>query len=232
MPNWMFFTFLYSIFLNHSILAFENKTSDYEAGYILVRSQDAYFGEFKRSTNGDIFLRNDTKGRLFAKEDIDGVVSKEYFEKIRNSSPNRSLWESVFYFHASSHFQWHTQEKDAISEDLYTRVVKISLLFFTGYSYIEAQKTNAALKDSFMGFNHGAESKFQRAYTQYQLAALSTVAFFVYSSTKAYLRFGRDENFKSLNIPMREIRNLEETNSGLQFQNRNQRIEFVAEQNF
>ncbi|TGK95845.1 hypothetical protein EHQ30_04235 [Leptospira brenneri] len=147
--------FLYSIFLNNPMFAFENQTSEYETGYILVRSRDAYFGEWKRSANGDIFLRTNTKGRLFVKETIDGVVSKEYFETIRNSSSNASLWESLLYFNASSRFQWHTQEKDAISEDLYTRVIKISLLLFTGYSYFEAQKANVILKDSFMGFNQG-----------------------------------------------------------------------------
>ncbi|PJZ47194.1 hypothetical protein CH361_02295 [Leptospira brenneri] len=89
--------FLYSIFLNNPMFAFENQTSEYETGYILVRSRDAYFGEWKRSANGDIFLRTNTKGRLFVKETIDGVVSKEYFETIRNSSSNASLWESLLF---------------------------------------------------------------------------------------------------------------------------------------
>jgi hypothetical protein len=127
--------------------------------------------------------------------------------------------------------KWSSKD-NKFAEDSYTRILKTSLVVLSIFFYSDAMKANVAVKNSYLGFNHGARSIFQQKYTNYQIVASITLGFFAYSSTRAYVRFGRDENCKNLNIEKREQQNLDDLTSLSPINDRFSRIEFIAEKTF
>jgi hypothetical protein len=218
--------------INNGIYSQLLDTNEYTKGIVLIGEGDFYSGEFKK-IGEDTYLRNQTKGRLFKRDEVKGFISQEYYDKIKSSSPLESMWNSLLYFDSSATYQWSGKENSIFIEDFYTRVIKISLLLMTGYLFLEANKANDDIKSSYLGFNDSSTSKFQKRYEEYQIAAGLTIGYFAYSSIKAYVRFGRDGSFNDMNLMKREFRSMDyELNSDSFIKDKYDRIDFLAEKKF
>ncbi|PJZ57314.1 hypothetical protein [Leptospira barantonii] len=188
--------------------------STYRNGILLLHRGPALLGEVSEFQDF-YFIRNDKVGKKIPKDQVVDFVSEEYYKKIKDSSAFRSAIESLIFFHASSDKQWRgfpedNKPTDGRFEDSFTLWIKIGLLVLTAAAYADAAQQNHSLQNSYSGFNDREKRAFQNSYQRYQVVAGLTVGFFAFSTIKAYVRFGRNENYKDLQIQGREIRSISE----------------------
>ncbi|MCZ8343410.1 MAG: hypothetical protein O9301_10290 [Leptospira sp.] len=180
------------------------------SGVLLLKNGQSIQTDYTE-LNDSYFVRSERIGRYIQKSDTLDIVSDDYFKKIQNSSPWKSSLQSAIYLNSSASYQWTTDQNAVFKEDLTDRIIKVSLIVLTGYFFFEAQKSNEALQNTFTGINSsGAKDKFQRDYTNYQIAGALTILTFSLSALKAYVRFGRNPNWDSLGIEQRKLVTLEE----------------------
>lgn len=184
----------------------------YHKGVVLVRGNEAVVGEYTDTSDG-VFIRNDSIGRKILREQLQGIVSEEYYSKIQNSSRGKAAWDSFVYFHAGATYQWNPKKEDSEREDIYIRILKIGLLVTTGIFFWEANKANTAVKNSYLGLSSNAEQKFDVSYRNYQIAGFLTLFTFSYASINAYLRFGSNEGREDLKIPARHLTKFSSANT-------------------
>ncbi|MCZ8239430.1 MAG: hypothetical protein O9346_13705 [Leptospiraceae bacterium] len=181
----------------------------YKQGVILLKDGNAIISEYTND-NDTYFLRNEKKGKSFPSNEIDAVVSGEYYTKIKKSYAWKSSIDSLIYFNASASYQWQDHETSEF-EDLSFRIVKISLLLLTGFFYYESNLANQQLQRSYTGINsNAARTRFERSYSNYQTFGLLSLLTYSFATYRAYIRFGTNENMESLDIPNRNLMNLEE----------------------
>jgi len=181
----------------------------YKKGVILLKDGNAIISEYTNDKD-TYFLRNEKKGKSFRSDEIHAIVSEEYYNKIKKSDVWKSSIDSLVYFDASASYQWQDQ-KTSEFEDLSFRIVKISLLLLTGFFYYQSNLANQQLQRSYSGINSNeANANFNRNYTNYQAFGLLSLLTFSYTTYRAYIRFGTNENMESLDIPNRNLMNLEE----------------------
>lgn len=198
---------LLSLLLNLTSLYAEGS---FQKGILLLKNGDTIEADFTE-TNDAYFVRSEKMGKYIRKSDTIDIVSNDYFQKVHDSNPWKSSLDSVLYFNSSASYQWNQNKESIYKEDLTDRIVKISLILLTGYFYFDAQNSNEALKRTYTGFNsNAARDRFQRSYTNYQIAGALTIFTFTFSAMKAYFRFGRNVSMDHLGIENRKIVTLDE----------------------
>ncbi|EOQ97042.1 hypothetical protein LEP1GSC195_1805 [Leptospira wolbachii serovar Codice str. CDC] len=199
---------LFSRHLALSLILFYFSTLEandaYKKGVILVQGKEAVLGEYTKTENG-VFVRNDSVGRMITNEQLQGIVSEEYYFIIQKGSRSKAAWESLIYFDAGASYQWHSSKEKTEQEDFYIRIIKLSLVLTTGIFFWDAQQANNAVKNSYIGLSNNVEKKFDSSYRNYQIAGLLTLFTFSYSTINAHLRFGRNEQNEDLDIPARNL---------------------------
>jgi hypothetical protein len=179
----------------------------------------AYFGYLKIKVSSELehyFIRDKEKGVKLEKEKVAGVVDKEYFNRIQSSSRFKSVGESFYLLSSGRGYQWFNGKTNYWEEPT-TIVIKILLLATTVYYYSSSVKANQDVHNSFLGFGSDARiQKFQREYNNYRIAGIATGLFFGYSAIHSFIRFGRDESYKDLNIHERKFIRIDEVSERLQ----------------
>ncbi|RHX78817.1 hypothetical protein [Leptospira yasudae] len=188
--------------------------SSYRSGILLLNRGAALQGEVSEFQDF-YFIRSEKIGKKIPKDQAIDFVSEEYYKKIKDSSAFRSAMESLIFFNASADKQWRgfpeeNKPTNGKFEDSFTLWIKIGLLLLTAAAYADAAQQNSSLKNSYSGFNDREKRAFQNSYQRYQMIAGLTVGFFTFTAIKAYIRFGRNENYKDLQIPERELRPISE----------------------
>ncbi|MCG9876638.1 MAG: hypothetical protein MH321_17820 [Leptospiraceae bacterium] len=69
----------------------------YKQGVILLKDGKAIISEYTNDKD-TYFLRNEKKGKSFRSDEIDAIVSEEYYSKIKKSNPWKSSIDSLIYF--------------------------------------------------------------------------------------------------------------------------------------
>jgi hypothetical protein len=180
----------------------------YKKGIILTKDKSYFSGEYTLY-NEDVFLRENNKGKLIKRLDVEAILPENYFQKVKTSTPSTAAWDSIINFDSSTKYQFYNNE-DSYNEDTYIRFAKISLLALTGFLFYETYKANEGVKNSYEGFNQGLVDRFQKRNQQYQIAIGLTTSLFLYSTVKAYFRFGKDENWNDLQIQERKLKTIDE----------------------
>ncbi|NCN10166.1 MAG: hypothetical protein GW938_10015 [Leptospira sp.] len=206
--------FIFSILTTASLYS-QERSANYKKGYILTKDKSYVFGEYTLY-NGDVFLRERNKGKLIKESEIEAILTEEYFHRIQTSTPKQAAWDSILNFDSSTTYQFYNNTED-YKEDMYIRFAKISLLTLTAFLFYDTYKANQAVKDSYEGFNQGLVDRFQKRNQQYQLALGLTTSLFLYSTVKAYLRFGKDENWNDLHIQERQLKPIDDLGYNLNF---------------
>lgn len=184
-------------------------------GILILKDGPALSGEVGEFSDY-YFIRNSKIGKKIQKEQVIDFVSEEYYQKIKYSSAIRGAGQSLLYWNASADTQWKGFPKEGVStngqfEDSYTLWIKIGLVLLTAAAYADANQQNQSLKNSYSGFNDKEKNAFQNSYTRYQALAAVTAGFFAFTTIKAFVRFGRNENYKDLKIHERELKSISET---------------------
>ncbi|MCG6195332.1 hypothetical protein LFX25_18995 [Leptospira sp. FAT2] len=184
--------------------------SPFRTGILLLKDGSAFSGEVGEFQEY-YFIRNSKIGKKIPKEQIVDFVSEEYYKNIKNSSAFRSAWESLLYWNASADAQWKGFPNESVApngqfENSYTLWVKVGLVLLTAAAYVDTNQQNQSLKNSYSGFNDKEKHTFQNSYTRYQTLAAITVGFFTFTTIKAYVRFGKNETYKDLQIQNRELK--------------------------
>ncbi|WP_061266428.1 hypothetical protein [Leptospira interrogans] len=196
----------------------ENQTSgeiQYRKGILLLNNGPALFGEVGEF-QGFYFIRNSKIGKKVSKDQVIDFVSEEYYNKIKYSSALKSVFRSLVFFNASADKQWRgfpqdNSPTDGRLEDFFTLWIKIGLLLLTAAAYADADERNHSLKNAYSGFNGKEKHAFQNSYTRYQILGGITIGFFTFTTIKAYVRFGKNDHYKDLQIQGRELRPFGET---------------------
>ncbi|MCE9501573.1 MAG: hypothetical protein K8R21_13895 [Leptospira sp.] len=209
--------------------------NQYKKGILILKNGKAIEAEYIE-TEKDFFARDKEKGRSFSKSEVLDIVSGEYFQKIKESSPLKSAGKSILFLNSAAEYQWYGEKGNSGIEDVTFRVLKISLILLTGYFYSAAHSSNEALKNSYTGVNSGsAEAKFHRNYLGYQIAGALTLLTFSYTAVKAFVRFGHNEKYEDLGIQGRNPFGIKEYIESEKNLNRNFRqnyFEFAVSKNF
>ncbi|MCH1912495.1 hypothetical protein L9Z41_11265 [Leptospira noguchii] len=196
----------------------ENQTigeTQYRKGILLLNSGSALSGEVGEFQDF-YFIRNFKIGKKIPKDQVVDFVSEEYYNKIKHSSNLKSAFGSLVFFNASADKQWRgfpqdNSPNDGRLEDFFTLWIKISLLLLTAAAYADADERNHSLKNAYSGFNEREKHAFQNSYTRYQILGGIAIGFFTFTTLKAYVRFGKNDHYKDLQIQGRELRSFGET---------------------
>lgn len=173
-----------------------------EEEILLLRNGRSLKGKVQKSNEG-FFVSDDKRGVRVSEVDQDAVVSLEYWDRIRNSSPLEAAFCSILLFHAGQNYEWNSKPGN---EDVWVRAIKIGLVFLTSYFFWEANQANRAIGNSFLGIDDGAAKERFRFYNNaYGISGAATLAFFGYTAVKAYVRFGKDSQGNDLRIQERGL---------------------------
>lgn len=196
----------------------EKQTSgetQYRKGILLLNNGPALSGEVGEFQDF-YFIRNSKIGKKISKDQVVDFISEEYYNKIIYSSALKSAFGSLVFFNASADKQWRGFPQDNFTndgrlEDFFILWIKISLLLLTAVAYVDADEKNHSLKNAYSGFNDKEKHAFQNSYTRYQILGGVTIGFFTFTTVKAYVRFGKNDHYKDLQIQGRELRSFGET---------------------
>ncbi|EMY78557.1 hypothetical protein LEP1GSC060_3958 [Leptospira weilii serovar Ranarum str. ICFT] len=197
-----------------SLFSENQKGSAFRNGILLLNNGPALSGEVSEFEDF-YFIRNSKVGKKIPKDQVTDFISEEYYKKIKNSSSFRNAWKSLLYWNASADTQWRGFPREDVAtsgqfEDSYTFWIKVALLLLTAAAYADTNQQNHSLKNAYSGFNEKEKRTFQNSYATYQAVAAITIGFFSFTTVKAYVRFGRNENYKDLQIQGRELKSVGE----------------------
>ncbi|WP_078127579.1 hypothetical protein [Leptospira alexanderi] len=197
-----------------SLFSENQNGSTFRNGVLLLNNGPGLSGEVSEFRDF-YFIRNSKIGKKIPKDQVTDFISEEYYKKIKNSSSFRSAWESFLYWNASADTQWRGFPREDVAtsgqfEDSYTFWIKVGLLLLTAAAYADANRQNQSLKNAHSGFDRREKETFQNSYIRYQAVAAVTIGFFMFTTIKAYVRFGRNENYKDLQIQGRELKSVGE----------------------
>ena len=96
-----------------------------EEEILLLKNGQSLQGKV-RKTNEGFFVSDDKRGIKVLHPDQDAVVSFEYWNRIRKSSPLEAAYSSILLFHAGQSYEWNSNPGN---EDAWVRGIKIGLEF-------------------------------------------------------------------------------------------------------
>lgn len=146
------------------------------------------------------YIRNERFGRFVNAQDRNWIVSREYFESIREGSRTGAAFRSLLFFNANA-AAVHPYEPDVNHR---STAIKIGLLAVTGLSFFDASHRARAAHKSIQYVNHSSRVRaFEHSRNQFYLAGSATIGYHLFTAAKAYMNFGHSVTGLDLQIPQR-----------------------------
>lgn len=190
-----------------------DKTENFKQGYLLYDNNKMVDGEIAETDEFYYFVRNKKIGKKISRQRVDKVITPEFYDLIKSSTPLKSSWESFYLLSSGNKYQ-HEANKLFPNEENLTMYSKISLALITIFFYQSALEKNEQLSKSYLGINSNSKSEnFKREYQRFQVSMFLASITFIGSGVFAYFRFDRDSNFQQLNTKERHLVPIEDMTS-------------------
>lgn len=147
-----------------------------------------------------LYLRNERFGRYARAQDRNSIVSREYFDSIRNSSRLGSAFRSLLFFNASAR---GTYPYDP-DKDKKTLLTKLGLLGLTAVAFVDASYRARSARTSIKYFTDSSRVRaFKQAQGTFYLSAAVTGGYYLFTALRAHQDFGHSSDGRDLRIPER-----------------------------
>lgn len=177
--------------------------AEWSRGHILVKENLSFAAEYQATTGG-VFVRTANRGAILTAENLESIVSQDYYARVRGGSALGAAAETVYTLGSGEKYRWSSGNEAWSQMDWIHAGIKLGLLLTTGALYVRAQDSSTKIGRSILYVNdEAARARFRTDRNNFNLAAGLTAAFFLYSAARAYFVFDTDESGRPLNIPDR-----------------------------
>ncbi|TGK78997.1 hypothetical protein EHQ24_15730 [Leptospira noumeaensis] len=200
--------------------------STWQNGYINLKDGYQINAEYSHETGGNYYLRQGKNGHVIDKNKVISIVDKEYVELISNSSPTRSLIESVFYFQSGSTYTNISYESKK-KNDLWAFGIKSVSFASMAFFFSEAISSQRRVQNSTYLLDYDkSRAKFLNARENFTYSIALFFFITAYYAIDAYVNFDTDSigektnTFKAKEIRLEEYLRLQypESKSGINFE--------------
>ncbi|TGM99176.1 hypothetical protein [Leptospira yasudae] len=196
----------------------------WKKGFIVTKSGYALFGDYQELESG-YFLRQGKVGNLLPKASVQSVVDKKYRERVLESSPLKSSFETLIYFKSGSEYR-HIEEESIRKRNYFALTLKFLTLGTALYFLSETFKNQRKVADSIQFINYD-EKKAAFLHSRENFYISSALFLFVslYYFFEAYSNYDTNSLgektgvYTAKEIPLEEYLKIISSNSTHSFQN-------------
>lgn len=171
------------------------------AAYLIPGNRVAFVDSLTFPEEPDrLYIRNERFGRFVAPEERGRVVSKAYFDSIRNGSRFGSSLRSLLFLHADAQSMYPFRPE----VDRQVRVGKIGLIALAALTFMEADNRSRRVRSAIRYINDSSRvTAFRAARTNFYIASAVALGFHGYTAVQAYRNYGHTLHGVDLEIPGR-----------------------------